>query len=138
MGAVTEMLSQSREAAHRLELVAQRSRCSGSHRFLENRNARHATGGGAQEERHVPAVCLHDVSQTDGGVSGFQNFNNFRAERSLSSFDVAQRLVASYAIDLPFGRGKPVASSLSGVAGKLISGWVSKVSRRSRVGCHCG
>lgn len=61
--------------------------------------------------------------ETDGGVSGFQNFNQFRGERSLSSFDVPQRFVASYAVDLPFGKGKRFAAGATGVAGKLISGW---------------
>lgn len=61
--------------------------------------------------------------ETDGGVSGFQNFNNFRGERSLSSFDVPQRFVASYAVDVPLGKGKPWASGVSGAASKLISGW---------------
>jgi hypothetical protein len=61
--------------------------------------------------------------ETDGGSSGFQNFNNFRAERGLSSFDVSQRLVASFAYDLPFGHGQPLLAGASGVASKLISGW---------------
>jgi hypothetical protein len=58
-----------------------------------------------------------------GGVSGFQNFHDFRNERSLSSFDVPQRFVASFAVDLPFGRGRRFAGSASGVTGKLVSGW---------------
>lgn len=61
--------------------------------------------------------------ESDGGVSGFQNFNNFRLERSLSSFDAPQRFVASYAIDLPFGRGRRFGAGLTGLAGKLVSGW---------------
>jgi hypothetical protein len=31
--------------------------------------------------------------------------------------------VASYAIDLPFGRGKRFGSNVGGFAGKLVSGW---------------
>ncbi|MDX1982047.1 MAG: TonB-dependent receptor [Bryobacteraceae bacterium] len=61
--------------------------------------------------------------ETDGGVSGFMNFNQFRGERSLSSFDVPQRFVASYAVDLPFGSGKHFGANLPGLAGKLVSGW---------------
>ena len=61
--------------------------------------------------------------ETDGGVSGFQNFNQFGGERSLSSFDVPQRLVASYAVDLPFGKGKPWLGQVQGLGGKLVSGW---------------
>jgi hypothetical protein len=40
------------------------------------------------------------------GVAGVQNWNNFRAERSLSSFDSHQRLVVSYVLDLPVGKGR--------------------------------
>jgi len=52
-----------------------------------------------------------------------QDANNIRGERSVSDYDVPQRLVVSYALDLPFGRGKKFLSGTSGVAGKLISGW---------------
>jgi len=52
-----------------------------------------------------------------------QDANNIRGERSVSDYDVPQRLVVSYALDLPFGRGKKFLSGTSGVAGKLVSGW---------------
>jgi hypothetical protein len=52
-----------------------------------------------------------------------QNFYNLKAERSLSAFDVPQRMVTSYVLDLPFGRGKKFLSGAKGVTGKLISGW---------------
>ena len=60
-----------------------------------------------------------------GGSPGFiaQDPNNRRAERSVTAFDVPQRLVASYTLDLPFGRDQRFASNVSGVAGKVISGW---------------
>ena len=43
-----------------------------------------------------------------GGVGNVQDWNNLKKERSLSSQDVSQRLVISYVLDLPFGRGKLV------------------------------
>ena len=58
-----------------------------------------------------------------GGVPGVQDWNNLRGERSLSAQDVSQRLVISYVLDLPFGHGKPYASSLTGIANGLVSGW---------------
>ena len=60
-----------------------------------------------------------------GGSPGFgaQDANNRAAERSVTAFDVPQRLVASYTLDLPFGRNKIFGSGVSGVADKLISGW---------------
>jgi hypothetical protein len=49
-------------------------------------------------------------------------FSHYR-ERSLSSQDVSQRLIISYVLDLPFGRGKAFMSDVSGFKGKVISGW---------------
>jgi len=59
----------------------------------------------------------------DGGTGGIQDNYNLRAERSLSSQDVPQRLVVSYVLDLPFGRGKKFLSGVNGLAGKIVSGW---------------
>jgi hypothetical protein len=36
---------------------------------------------------------------------------------------VPQRLVVSYVLDLPFGRGKKFLSGVNGLAGKIVSGW---------------
>ncbi len=54
---------------------------------------------------------------------GIQDHTNLKGERSLSSQDVAQRLVISYVLDLPFGRGKKYLSDASGVKDKLVGGW---------------
>jgi hypothetical protein len=56
-------------------------------------------------------------------VGGIQDYNNLTADRSLMSFDVPQRFVASYVADLPFGRGHHWLPNVSGVPDKLISGW---------------
>ena len=53
-----------------------------------------------------------------------QDPHNLRAERSLSSQDVPQRLVTSGNLDLPFGRGKKFLGGASGLPNKLVSGWV--------------
>lgn len=58
-----------------------------------------------------------------GGVGQIQDWNNLKAERSLASQDVSQRLVISYVLDLPFGHGKKYLSGLQGVSDKLVSGW---------------
>ncbi len=62
-------------------------------------------------------------SSETGGVGQVQDYNNLQGERSLSSQDVSQRLVISYVLDLPFGKGKMYASGLSGIGDKLVSGW---------------
>jgi len=56
-------------------------------------------------------------------LSSIQDYNNLRAEKSLASFNAAQRLVVSYVYDLPFGKGKRMLSGVHGAADKLISGW---------------
>jgi hypothetical protein len=58
-----------------------------------------------------------------GGVAGIQDWNNLKAERSLASQDVSQRLVISYVLDLPFGHGKKYMYDFEGVTDRLVSGW---------------
>lgn len=58
-----------------------------------------------------------------GGYGNIQNWNNLKGERSLSVFDVPQRLVVSYVLDLPFGRGKRFLSTSSGTVNKVVGGW---------------
>jgi Carboxypeptidase regulatory-like domain len=60
---------------------------------------------------------------TTGGVGAIQDWNNLAGERSLSSQDISQRLVASYVLDLPFGHGKKFLSGLSGFSNAVVSGW---------------
>jgi hypothetical protein len=57
------------------------------------------------------------------GNPGAQDFYNLRAERSVANYDVTHRLVVSYALDLPFGKGQRYLAGASGVAGKVVSGW---------------
>jgi hypothetical protein len=61
------------------------------------------------------------------GVTAFippvQNAYNLKGERSLSEGDVAQRLVISHTIDLPFGRGGKLAGNASRLADAVIGGW---------------
>jgi hypothetical protein len=58
-----------------------------------------------------------------GGKGGIQDWNNLRAEKSLSSQNVPQHLIVSYVLDLPFGKNKAYLSDLPGVANKVVSGW---------------
>jgi hypothetical protein len=58
-----------------------------------------------------------------GGAGNVQDNYNIRAERGLALYDTPHRAVVSYIVDLPFGKGQPVANSVTGAADKLISGW---------------
>ena len=60
---------------------------------------------------------------TTGGVPNLQDYNNLKGEYSLSAQNIAQRVVISYVLDLPFGHGKRFGGSATGVTNALISGW---------------
>jgi hypothetical protein len=58
-----------------------------------------------------------------GGVGGVQDWNNLRAERSLASFDVPDRLVVSYVLDIPVGRGRKYLANGNWAANAVLGGW---------------
>jgi hypothetical protein len=62
-----------------------------------------------------------DNTRGYGGGVGQQNFDNRRAERSLSAVDQPQILTVSYLYQLPLGPGKPYLTG--GAAGKIAGGW---------------
>ena len=49
--------------------------------------------------------------------------NNLKLERSLLGTDVPQRLVVSYVVDLPMGKGHSFLGSAEGIVSKMVSGW---------------
>lgn len=57
------------------------------------------------------------------GPAGYQYWGNLRLERSLSSFDVPQRLVGSYVVDLPVGKGRKLLSNAHGLVQAVAGGW---------------
>ena len=57
------------------------------------------------------------------GVGGIQDNNNLRGERSLSSQDTPERLVISYVLDLPLGKGKKYLAGAGGTMDKIVGGW---------------
>ncbi|MGA2890267.1 MAG: carboxypeptidase regulatory-like domain-containing protein [Terracidiphilus sp.] len=68
------------------------------------------------------------LEQESGGSGGngegfYQDYNNPKAERSIYSYDVPNRMVANYILNLPFGKGQRFGSGVHGIADKLVSGW---------------
>lgn len=57
------------------------------------------------------------------GPAGIQYWGNLRLERSLESFDVSQRTVLSYVVDLPFGKGRKYMSNANKVVQAVAGGW---------------
>jgi Carboxypeptidase regulatory-like domain len=107
--------------------------CGSSYNSLQATVQRRFQGGGTLLVAYTNAKLMSNTDtltswlESDafgtGGVGSVQDWNNLKGERSLSSQDISQRLIISYVLDLPFGRGKMYANSFSGFANGAISGW---------------
>jgi len=104
--------------------------CSSTYNSLQVSATRRFQGGGTLLVAYTNAKLLTNtdtltswLESATGGVGQVQDWNNLAGEKSLSSQDVSQRLVVSYVLDLPFGRGKRYASNLSGIGNGVVSGW---------------
>jgi hypothetical protein len=105
--------------------------CGSSYNALQATVKKRFQGGGTMLVSYTNAKLMSNTDTltswleggTTGGVGGIQDWNNLKGERSLSSQDVPQRLVISYVLDLPFGRGKKYLSGVNGFAGAAVSGW---------------
>ena len=58
-----------------------------------------------------------------GGTGGYQDYNNLKAEKSLASFDTPDRLVVSYVLDIPVGKGRKFMSNANGLLNAAVGGW---------------
>jgi hypothetical protein len=75
---------------------------------------------------YTAGKLIDDVSQTVtflGPAGNKQNAYDRRAERSVSTQDVAQRLVVSYVYELPFGKGKRLFGGAHPIVNAIIGGW---------------
>ena len=105
--------------------------CGSSYNAFQATLTRRFQGGGTLLVAYTNAKLMSDTDTltswleggTTGGVGGIQDWNNLAGERSLSSQDISQRLVISYVLDMPFGRGKKYANDLTGFKNGLVSGW---------------
>jgi len=107
---------------------------AGQGSFASSYNALQATlqkrfhGGGTLLAAYTWAKLMSNTDTITswlegGGVGAVQDWNNLAREWSLSSQDVTHRLIISYVLDLPIGRGKPYLGNLPSIANKAISGW---------------
>jgi hypothetical protein len=101
--------------------------CGSNYNSFQLTVTKRFTGGGSFLAAYTNAKLLSNTDTLttwlESGVGEPQDWNNLKAEKSLSSQDVSQRLVISYVYDLPFGRGQKYMSDASGVMGKVVSGW---------------
>jgi len=104
--------------------------CSSTYNSLQATVTRRFVGGGTLLVAYTNAKLMSNTDTltswlegSTGGVGQVQDWNNLKGENSLSSQDVSQRLVISYVLDLPFGKGKMFANGFNGAANKIVSGW---------------
>jgi hypothetical protein len=58
----------------------------------------------------------------DNGMSHANSYD-IRASKSLATFDISQRFVASYIYELPFGRGRRLGANWSTPLNLILGGW---------------
>ena len=58
-----------------------------------------------------------------GGTGGIQDWNNLRGEKSLASFDTPDRLVVSYVLDIPVGKGRKFLNNSNAFTNAALGGW---------------
>jgi len=93
------------------------------------------------------------IGNTDSSVGGFleasdgqrgpsgggiQDYDNQKAERSVLGFNVPQRAVISYILNLPFGHGQLIGKDATGVVDHIISGWGINGITTLQKGFHLG
>ena len=109
-----------------LQLAGQGS-YSSSYNSFQATVERKFTGGGSLLVSYTNSKLLSDTDTLtnwlEASTGSIQDNNNNRANRSLSSQDVSQRLVISYVYDLPFGHGQKYLANVSTAANKIVGGW---------------
>jgi hypothetical protein len=104
-------------------------RGNSNYHSLQVKAEKRFSDGGSLLASYTFSKVISDVEtlttwlDTANGVSGIQNWNDFRSERALTSFDSRQRLTVSYVVDLPFGKGQRYFSGVNGFRDRLVSGW---------------
>jgi hypothetical protein len=104
-------------------------RADSTYHSLQMKLEKRFRAGGTFQVSYTWAKLLSDTDtltswlEAGHGVGGVQDPSNLRLEKSLASFSAAQRLVASYVVDLPVGKGKPLLGNVRGVVDKVLSGW---------------
>ena len=92
------------------------------------------SGGASLLASYTASKLITDAGTLTGWLDGLEGFsaqgwatggnnNDLRSLKSLAAFDVSQRFVLSYVLDLPFGKGKPIGGNLSGAANAIVGGW---------------
>jgi hypothetical protein len=109
-----------------LELAGQGSFDSIYHSFQLTAQKRFQAGGALFAAYTSSKLISNTDTLTawlENTVGTIQDNNNLRAERSLSSQDVPQRLVISYVLDVPLGPNKHYLSHIGPLANRILGNW---------------
>ena len=99
-----------------------------SYNSLQVQATKRFSGGSVISVAYTHAKLLSNTDTVTnwleaGGGTTYQNWNNLRGENSLASFDTPDRLVVSYVLDVPVGKGKKYLSNANGLVQSTIGGW---------------
>jgi hypothetical protein len=109
-----------------VELAGQGSFASIYHSFQLTLQKRFLAGGALLAAYTNSKLISNTDTLTawlESSVGAIQDNNNLRGERSLSSQDVPQRLVVSYALDLPFGQNKKYLAHSGSTLNRIVGDW---------------
>jgi len=103
-------------------LERQTAQASGVYHGLEASAERRFSNGLSLKAAYTWSKSIDAAPQElEGNGIAVQNGMAVGAIRSVSDFDVPQRIVLSYVLELPFGKGKPLLNS--GIGAALLGGW---------------
>ena len=91
-------------------------------------------GGASILAAYTASKLITDAGTLTGWLDGLEGFsaqgwatggnnNDLRSLKSLAAFDVSQRFILSYVLDLPFGKGRRFGANMSGAANAILGGW---------------
>ena len=95
---------------------------------LQVKATKRFSGGNSVSVAYTHAKLISDTDTITswleaGGAGGIQNWNNLNQEKSLASFDVPDRLVISYVMDIPVGKGRKFMANANRLTDAAIGGW---------------
>jgi hypothetical protein len=109
-----------------VELSGQGSYDSIYHSFQLTAQKRFSDGGALLASYTKSKLISNTDTLTawlENSVGVIQDNNNLRAERSLSSQDVPQRLVISYVLDMPLGQNRRYLAHIGSTLNRILGDW---------------
>ncbi|HXN22771.1 MAG TPA: carboxypeptidase regulatory-like domain-containing protein [Candidatus Dormibacteraeota bacterium] len=72
---------------------------------------------------HALGDSISGPQISEGPVGGIRDFRHYTDEYGNTVYDVRHTLALSWIYQLPWGKGRPLASSLTGIPNAIIGGW---------------